>query len=369
MKRPLTPDGLGRALIKLGQLEEAEAYLLRARQLGPRSVTAHQNLAEVFRKQGRYAEAVASYEAVLEIDAGYPLAYAGMGMALFEARRYAEALPAMKRAVALAPALPTAATLHLYMGRAAREVGQLEAAAQHLRRAMEIEPGNLEFLFELAKVRALQQRYEETDQLLQRARQLRPRDPATLHNVAEALRNQGRYEEAVATYRAALEIDPELAPAHAGAGIALFQWEHYEEAVGALEQAIALQPEFTVVGSSLHVFLGRALQELGRPEAAAEHYTRAVQAAPRDREALDRLAMSRFGQQRYEEALDLYRRVVEIKPGSAQAQSNLGATLYHLGRFDEARRSIERALALDPSLETARIGLEQVRKALQQDGQ
>ena len=236
---------VGRALIKLAQLEEAEGHLLRARQFDPRSVIAHQNLAEVFRKQGRYTEAVASYRAVLEIDARYAPAYAGMGTALFGAQRYDEALQAMQQALALEP-------------------------------------------------------------------------------------------------------DPEFAPAYAGMGIALFQWERYEEAVTALEQAIALQPELPVMGSSLHVFLGRALQEVGRPEAAAERYEHAMQMEPHDREALDHLVMMRFGQQRYEEARELYRRMLEIDSGSAQTHSNLGAALYQLGRLEEALRSIERAPGLGP---------------------
>ena len=357
---------VGRGLIKLEQLEEAEERLLHARRLDPRSVEAHQNLAEVFRKQGRYAEAVASYRAALELDSRQPMAYGGMGMALFEAQRYDEALEAMEQALFLQPGLPMAGTLHLYMGRTARELGRLDMAAEHLRRAMEVEPRNVEPLFDLANVRVMQHRHEEADQLLRRARQLRPRDPATLHNVAETLRKQSRYEEALAAYRAAIDIDAGFAPAHAGMGIALFQWKRYEEAVEALEQAVALQPELPVAGSSLYVFLGRASQELGRPEAAAEHFARAVRFHPRNQKALDHLAMARFGQQRYEEALDLYQTMIEINPDNAQAHSNLGVTLYHLGRHEEALQSIERALALDPGLEIARAGLEQVRKVLRQ---
>ena len=78
--------------------------------------------------------------------------------------------------------------------------------------------------------------------------------------------------------------------------------------------------------------------------------------------------MMRFGQQWYEEARDLYRRMLEIDSGDAQTHTNLGAALYQLGRLEEALRSIERALALDPSLESARVGLEQVRKILRQGG-
>ena len=358
---------LGKALFELNRLEEAEEQLRRALDLNPRHRNAHQNLAETLRKQERYEEAIASYRAVLEIDPEYVLAHAGLGTALFRLKRYEEALPVMEKAVSLQLELPRArvALLHLFMGRAARELGRPEAAEELFRQVMALDPRNTEPLLELANLRVMQQRYEEADVYLRRARELRPRDPATFHTVAEALRKQNRYEEAIASYRTALELDPEYAPAHAGLGIALFQWEHYEEAVEAMEKAVALQPELPVAGS-LHRFMGIAWQEMGRPEAAAKQYERAVRIDPRDTEALDRLAMVRFKQQRYEEALALYRTMIEINPDSAQTHSNLGTSYYYLDRPADALRSFERALSLDPTLESARTGLEQVRKALQQ---
>ena len=356
---------VGRALVYQGRFAEAEEHLRRARELDPRSTTAHQNLGEALRKQQRYLEAVESYRAVLEIDARFALAHAGMGMALFEAQHYAEALAAMEQALALQPALPSTGSLHLFMGRAARELGRLDAAADSFRRAMELDPDHVEPVLDLANLRRSQQRHEQADELVARARALRPGDPATLHTVAEALRTQGRSEQALATYRAALAIDPEFAPAHAGLGIALYQGQRYEAAVESMEQALALQPELPVAGS-LHLFMGRAWQELGQPAAAVEQYQRALRIDPRNPEALDHLAMARFGQQRYEEALALYRTLAEINPDNALTHSNLGATLYHLNRPEEALRSIERALALDPNLGIARTGLAEVRKLLRQ---
>ena len=82
------------------------------------------------------------------------------------------------------------------------------------------------------------------------------------------------------------------------------------------------------------------------------------------RKSLDYLALVRFRQERYETALDLYRRLVEVSPDNAQAHANMGATLYYLGRLDEAARSFEHALSLHPGLETARSGLEGIRKSL-----
>ena len=357
-QRPDSVDALanlGRALIGLEQFAEAERHLRHAVQLDPRSTTAHQNLAEALRKQERYAEAVESYRAVLAIDDRFAMAYGGMGTALYGEQRYAEAVAAMTQALILQPDHPSAGVLHLYMGRAERELGRLHEAEQHFHAAMELEPDNVEPLLDLAKLQFRQGRTADAERFLDRVNEMRPLDPAILHNVAEVLRIHSRYADAVANYRAALEIDAEFAPAYAGLGIALLQQERYAESLEALERALALQPDLPLAGSSLHIFLGQAAQKLGRPD-AGDYFVRAVQNDPNDLEALDHLAMARFGQQRYEEALSLYRTMIDIDPDSAITHSNLGATLFYLGQLEDALSSIERALALDPDLESALVG-------------
>ncbi len=185
---------------------------------------------------------------------------------------------------------------------------------------------------------------------------LRRKAEDRLYHEAEALLGQGRSAEALQIYRAALEIDPAHALAHAGAGAALFNLEHYEEVLQSLGRAVALQPAHPNA-ASWHRLMGRAAQKLDHPD-AADHYARAIELDPRDADAIDRLALARYQERRYEEAHALYRTLVEITPDSAQTHSNLGATLYYLGRSKDALRSFERALALDPDLETARAALE-----------
>ena len=354
---------VGRGLIAVGRPDEAEELLRRAVRLDPRDTRSRQNLAESLRKQERFVEAVEWYRAVLAIDDEFAPPYAGMGIALFGARRYEEAIAALERALSLDPRLPTAAALHLYLGRAARELGRFDEAAGHLQRAAEIEPANVEPLLELANLRSRQGRSEDADRILDRVRASGPDALASVLAAAEALRAQREITEAITTYRTALEIDPNYAPALAGLGIALLQSERYEEAIEALEQAVALQPDLPISGSSAHVLLGLAAQHLGRPD-AAEHFERALRDDPSDRQALEHLAAERFGQQRYEETVALYRTMIEMDPDNALTHSNLGAALYHLGRLAEALDSIERALALDPDLDIARVGRQEVRKAL-----
>ena len=107
--------------------------------------------------------------------------------------------------------------------------------------------------------------------------------------------------------------------------------QRYRAGLASMQRALELDPELPVA-ASLHLFMGRAWSELGEP-AAAGHYERALRTEPRNPEALDHLAMARFGQRRYEDALALYRTLLEI------------------------------------NLEIARTGLAEVRKLLNQSGQ
>ena len=366
-QRPESADAhsnLGLALSNLERFAEAGEALRRALELDPRHKSALQNTAELLRKQQRYEAAVEAYQTVLGRDRRYALAYAGMGDALFHLQRYEEAVASLTQALALQPRLPMAGAMEMLMGRASRELGRLEAAEGHFRRAMELDPSDATPVLDLAGLRAVQQRHEEADELLRRARELRPHDPATLQNVAEALRKQERYEEALAAYRAVLEIDADYALAYAGMGDVLFRLELYDDALEALAQAATLQPDLPMAGS-LHRLMGRAALELGRPE-AVDHFERAVQLDPRDAEALDRLALLRFREQNYEAAFGLYRSLLEINPDNPQTHSNLGATLYYLGRVKEALKSFEQALSLAPELETALTGRDQLRQIVRQ---
>ena len=185
-------------------------------------------------------------------------------------------------------------------------------------------------------------------------------DPAPMQNHAETLLEQGRYEDAIAAFGAILEIDPDFALAYAGMGDALFRMRRYDDALAALARAVSLQPDLPVAGA-VHRLMGRSEQELGRPDEALPHYQRALEIDPEDAQAIELLARLQFVRERYLESFDLFQDLVELAPDNAELQANLGATLYHLGRIEDAIRSFEHALSLDPTLDSVRTTLEQLR--------
>ena len=354
---------LGRALLLMERFDQAGERLARALELDPRSETAEQNMAELRRKQGRHEEAIEWFRRVVERDDSNAMAQAGLGVSLYKMKRFEEGFASMDRALSLDPDSPRLRSLHGLAARALKALGRFDAAEKRLLRAVEIEPEEVSPLVELSELYIAQQRYEEADEHLRRARRLAPRNAAVLQNVAEMRRKQGRHEKALQSYRAVLAVDPEFAMAHAGMGDALFRLERYEEAIDALDRSVTLQPHPPTATARL-VLMGSASRAVDRRDAAVGYFERAVEIDPRNAEALDHLAMTRFEEKRYAEALELYRTLLEVQPESAQTLSNLGSTLYYLNRPEDSLRSFERALSLNPLLESARASVVRLRESL-----
>ena len=280
-----------------------------------------------WRQAGIYQNEITFFRHVLSRNPGQAYAHGRVTIGLSQAGRPEEGLAAARFAV---EQLPDSADAHAVRG------------------------------FALMKLK----RFDEAEKSLRQALRIDPRDKYALKTMGEVLRLQGQEEAALAWYRASLEVDPGYAPAHAGMGDALVRLRRFDKAVTSLREAVALRPYASMAGT-VHFVLGQALQEMGRAGEAAEHYERALQFDRRNTDTLARLAVLRFEQKRYEEALGLYRAFIEIDPSKARVHSNVGALLYYLSRYEEALQSFEHALSLDPTLRNARAGVRQARKALE----
>ena len=272
-----------------------------------------------------YRDKVTFYEHVVSLNPGAPV-HGNLANALIDAGRPAEALAAGRIAV---ERRPESAVLRVTLGAALLALGHTGQAEESFRRALELDPGH---------------KYAP-------------------YNLAEMLKGQERFGESLEWYRAALDIDPEFALAHAGMGEALFRSGQYGQATESLAQAVSLQPE-SADTADRHVAMGRAYQQLGRTDEAAEQYERALDIDSGNARALDSLAVLHFQLRRYEEALRLYDTLIEIGEANALIYANRGAALYSLGRLDEALGSLDRALSMDPAL--ARTGFGEVRDKLLQ---
>ena len=316
--------------------------------LNPGAKSAHRNLARALLDAGRPAEALTASRIEVERFPGSPKAHDQHGVVLLALDRLEEAGESFQRALRLDPGHRSA---RQNMAETYTRQGRFVESLRWYQAALDIDPeftrahvGMGVALFQLGRDA---QAVESLQQAVSLSRGALPINALRL--LGDTLRKQRRYGEAIETYRGILGTDPRYAPAHAGIGYALVQLKRYDEAVESLVRAVSLQPDSADV-TDRHVAMGRAFAALDRMKEAAEHFARALEIDPRNGAALDSLAVLRFRQQRFEEALGLYEALIETGEANAQIHLNMGATLYNLGRVEESRRSLDRARALDSSL-------------------
>ena len=359
-------SNLARGLIMMKRYDEADASLKRALELDPKNSDALQNYGSLRFKQQRYEEAVEAFQKAINLNANSILIHRGIADSYYRLGNHTKAMAWIDRARTLAPTASEQFELSRLSARVLLALGKTEEAERHFLQAGQDVDSDYEIwdLLELQKVSAERGEADKAKVYLQRVLKLAGGKPETLQSVADTLRKQKQYTEAIEVYKEILATDLNFAMAHGGMGDALFRLERYEEAIESLKRSVELDATPTSAIAPL-LLIGQAAHKLGRSLEAAQYYERAVELDPQNTNALEHLALVRFEEKRYEDALRLFTSLRDNFSGGAQVHSNIGATLYHLGRLEEAVRSFETALSIDPDMERERSILKQLKKEIE----
>jgi tetratricopeptide (TPR) repeat protein len=122
----------GRALYQQDRYAEAFEQLNVAADLDPQSPQAQTALGDLFMAQGDLNRAVSYYRQAVLVRPGHMEAMVGLGIALIEQRRFADAQRVLEAALTVNP---NEMEVHLHLGRALALLGRREEANQHLRQA------------------------------------------------------------------------------------------------------------------------------------------------------------------------------------------------------------------------------------------
>ena len=140
-EHPLARVLLGAVLLRLEQYDAAEAALDYAFSLAPsRPIAreAHRVMGQIRKKQGRSEDAARHYQNALEIHALDAEALERLAALHLEAARHEDALPLHRR---LVKATPFVARAHLQLGTTLHRLGRFAEALPAVERALELAPG------------------------------------------------------------------------------------------------------------------------------------------------------------------------------------------------------------------------------------
>lgn len=167
---------------------------------------------------------------------------------------------------------------------------------------------------------------------------------------AQTLSYSAVWKDEVSLFRAAVETQGRSGKAHQLLAEALMEQGQAPEAVQEFEIAAAIfarSPEFP---SGQLIELGVGYERLGRWEDAEHLYCRILERKPGEADALWRLGVVRWAQDRRYDAVSLWKQVLSVAPDHGRALSDLGLAAASSGDTAGAEVFWSRAVASDPRL-------------------
>jgi tetratricopeptide (TPR) repeat protein len=238
---PAAINNLGSLRLRKGDVESALELFLKARKLRPQDLSIRMNIGSALLRLDRYDEAIRAYQHILDKNPSRLIqakAHSNLGRALEEAGRVSEAIPHLERSIELLPKYP-----HAYnnLAFACKKLGDRPKAIQAFRKTIEL----------------IQDTVRHNPRAPERSMYIK-----ACSNLGDLYAETGDLNEAVRFHQMVLELNPKRV--------------------------------FDLLK------LGDLMMRLQRYDDAAAYYQRAVDAAPADQAAKQRLQSARQAQQNAE---------------------------------------------------------------------
>lgn len=234
--------------------------------------------------------------------------------------------------------------------------GRETLRAEYLaRRAVQVNPSDVESVRALAMFLVSQRRLEEARPWLERFEKMSTSESNPTGLIGDALVKAGMLHEAVPYFMRSLSLRPDAPDRYKmlnNIGLYWYEMGQVERAVEFYRQALAIEPNF---GDALGN-LAQALLDIGQTKEAAEVCRRALAVQPESslHALFGRILLA---QGRLDEAIEQFTVSLAARPGAADVHNDLGAVLLQAGRRDEAIECFREAIRLDASLGAARSNL------------
>jgi tetratricopeptide (TPR) repeat protein len=193
--------------------------------------------------------------------------------------------------------------------------------------------------------------FEPAAEQLRRATSVTPGDAALWSALGRAELASGRAVEAKAAWQKAVELNPESDSPHIGLGVLLAQTGDVREAEAAFREAIRLHPN----AAETHSYLANLLVSEGDLNQAAWEFERAVLLSPDDVSFKLQYAALLYTQSQPEAALRQVDSALHLQPQSAEAHHLRGNILEKQGHVPEALREYAETVRLQPGMSRAQL--------------
>jgi tetratricopeptide (TPR) repeat protein len=280
---------LGHALLRKGEVDEAEEAFARLSALAPQEWRGPAGLGEIKIRKGQFAAAIPLLERAVQLDFGAKSTHHLLGQAYqnvgrteaaateLQLGKNAEESPMPDAWTELAPQHIRILQEQLRLANEYMDGGEPAKGVEILAKALPYYPDNLNLMNQLAVALNRASQPQRAIVLLKAALQKDPNYVPVLITLSLCQQNLGENEAALATAERAIGLAPNVTQGHIAKANALLGMERDDEALKALAAAAQLDPQNAEIPMEMGDILWR---NLSRPADARERYHLARQLNP-----------------------------------------------------------------------------------------
>lgn len=324
----------GTAQLQQKNLTEARQDFQAAQKVAPSDPAVYNNLALVSAAENKPADAMASFEDALRVDATNLVALQGIITQYAQTKELDKAQSRVDQALS---AYPNVSWLHYLKGQVYALQGNGSSAEAEFRRALEIDPNYL---------------------------------PA-YSSLAALFINSNQQDRAIAEYKKVLEIRPDNAAVYTLIGMLEDQRQNFDAAADNYRKALEHDQNSVIAANNLSWLY--AVTGKGNLDEAQRLAQTVVQRNPNVAGFVDTLGWVFYKKNLYAAAAEQLQKAVDLDEAAARAQNGVPSATYHYhlgmalkgkGDKDGSRRALEAALQLADKQKRPFADAEDAKKAL-----
>jgi tetratricopeptide (TPR) repeat protein len=333
----------GIAALGIGFLLGASFSFSQATEDTQQQIQTHAQKVQAYLQERRPDLAIPELEALVALDPHNADAQGNLGVLLFFANQYAQAIPHLKAAVTAQPALTRIQGL---LGIAERNVGNSEAARNDMEIAFPLlhdQKFKVQIGMQLVELYTASGDLEKAAFILGQLQQIDPKNQEVLYAAYRT------YSDLTAETMLTLSlVAPDSAQMHQMMAHEEVKQGNTNGAIAQYRQAIAINPNLPGIHFELAELLNTADDPKVKHEALQE-YQEALKQDPMDVKTICRFGDIYAQKEDWTQAYNYYAKAVKLEPANAEANFGLAKTLIAMGQKKKALPILQRAVELEPT--------------------
>lgn len=331
----------GRALIELGNNEEAINVLQKAIKLDPSDDGALCNLSWAYYNLGEYEEALKYGKYGMEVNPLDEIILANVGNAYLALGQYDEGIKAYNQAIKINSQYANA-----FYGRGIcyMDTEKYEKAIEDFTAYNELITEDTDGLYNLARAYMYSGDKKKAVEVFDSAIKLDKKDLSLYIGKGQALDGDMKYEEAMKCYEYVIQADPEYFDGYFNIGASYYEQGKYKESIKAFQRAI----DINKVNSTTYAWMAKVYIAQKDYEKAIEYCDRGISINKRDAFVYNTKSTILYQLEDYDGALAAAKMAIELDNYYEDAYISAASALYRQNNFEEGIKIVEDAMKLFP---------------------